>query len=102
MKYAPYQSHKPANSNWLQEIPDTWQQIRGRFIMGVNPPPKRLRDLDETDEVSFVPMEAVGEYGGLNLERSRSLDEIGSGYTEFENGDVVVAKITLFETVRVH
>lgn len=94
MKCAPYQSHKPANSNWLQEIPDTWQQIRGRFIMGVNPPPERLRDLNETDEVSFVPMEAVGEYGGLNLERSKSLDEIGIGYTEFENGDVVVAKIT--------
>jgi type I restriction enzyme S subunit len=94
VKPAAYQSYKPANSNWLQEIPSTWEQIRGRFIMGVNPSPERLRDLDETDEVSFVPMEAVGEYGGLNLERSKSLDEIGSGYTEFENGDVVVAKIT--------
>ena len=94
MNYALYQNYKPGNSDWLREIPDTWQQIRSRFVMGVNPSPERLRDLDETDEVSFVPMEAVGEYGGLNLERSKSLDEIGSGYTEFEDGDVVVAKIT--------
>lgn len=94
MKYAPYQNYKPGNSDWLREIPNTWQQFRGRFVMGVNPSPVRLRDLDGSDEVSFVPMEAVGEYGGLNLERTKQLDEIGSGYTEFEDGDVVVAKIT--------
>lgn len=39
-------------------------------------------------------MEAVGENGGLNLDRTKPLDEIGSGYTEFEDGDVVIAKIT--------
>jgi type I restriction enzyme S subunit len=39
-------------------------------------------------------MEAVGEYGGLALDGSRALDEGSSTYTEFENGDVVVAKIT--------
>lgn len=94
MKAPPYQRYKPSSSDWLPRIPEAWQQVRGRFVMGVNPSPKRLRELDETDEVSFLPMEAVGEYGGLNLERSKSLDEIGSGYTEFENGDVVVAKIT--------
>lgn len=94
MKTAAYKDYKPADSLWLAEIPATWQQIRGRFVMGVNPSPIRLRDLEESDEVSFVPMEAVGERGGLNLDRSRPIDEIGSGYTEFEDGDVVVAKIT--------
>lgn len=39
-------------------------------------------------------MEAVGELGGLRLDRERSIDEIGSGYTYFANGDIVVAKIT--------
>ena len=39
-------------------------------------------------------MEAVGEYGGLDLEQTRVVAERGSGYTEFEDGDVVVAKIT--------
>ena len=40
------------------------------------------------------PMEAVGEKGGLNLELTRSIAGIGSGYTEFDDGDVLVAKIT--------
>jgi restriction endonuclease S subunit len=38
-------------------------------------------------------MEAVGEYGGLNLEASIALGD-ASNYTEFQDGDVVVAKIT--------
>lgn len=94
MKVEPYPEYKPGNSDWLPLIPETWQQIRGRYVMKVNPAPARLRELDDAEEVSFVPMEAVGEYGGLSLDRTRPLDEIGSGYTEFEDGDVVVAKIT--------
>ena len=77
MKYAPYQNYKPGNSGWLRELPDTWQQIRCRFVMGVNPSPVRLRDLDGADEVSFVPMEAVGEYAGLNLDaKTAQIDEL--------------------------
>lgn len=94
MKVMPYEKYKPANSGWLNALPEGWDQIRGRFAMAVNPPPRRARVLDDTDEVSFVPMEAVGEYGGLGLERTKPLDEIGSGYTAFEDGDVVIAKIT--------
>lgn len=39
-------------------------------------------------------MEAVGEYGGLDLSQSTAVEDIGSGYTAFQNEDVVVAKIT--------
>lgn len=94
MKILAHQKYKPSDAAWLPTIPDTWQQIRGRFVMSVNPRALRLRSLGETDEVSFVPMEAISENGGLNLDRNKSLDEIGSGYTEFEDGDVVIAKIT--------
>jgi len=94
VKAMPYEKYKPANESWLHALPEAWDQIRGRFVMAVNPPARRARALDDTDEVSFVPMEAVGEYGGLNLERTKPLDEIGSGYTAFEDGDVVIAKIT--------
>ena len=67
---------------------------RGRFCMRVNPSSERLRELGPEDEVSFVPMEAVGEYGGLNLEITKQLGDVGSSYTEFQDGDIVVAKIT--------
>ena len=94
MKYAPYKTYKTGDSEWLEAIPTTWTQIRGRFVMAVNPAPVKVHQLSASDEVSFVPMEAIGEWGGLNLDRTKSLDEIGAGYTAFEDGDVVVAKIT--------
>jgi type I restriction enzyme S subunit len=39
-------------------------------------------------------MEAVGEYGGLDLSGLVTIEDASSGYTEFQDGDVVVAKIT--------
>ncbi|MBX9810349.1 MAG: restriction endonuclease subunit S [Burkholderiales bacterium] len=90
----PHPKLKPSGIDWLGEVPAHWDVKRGRFCMLVNPPSERLRKLSEDDEVSFVPMEAVGEYGGLNLDTIKPLGEIGSNYTEFQDGDVVVAKIT--------
>ncbi len=39
-------------------------------------------------------MEAVGEYGGLDLSQTARLSDVAKGYTYFGDGDVVVAKIT--------
>ena len=95
MKLALYSKYKPSGVEWLGEVPEHWDVMRGRFCMRVNPPSEGLRRLHpEDDEISFVPMEAVGEYGGLNLDQTRVISDIGFGYTEFDDGDVVVAKIT--------
>jgi type I restriction enzyme S subunit len=94
MRFAAYPKYKPSGVEWLGDVPEHWDVKRGRFCMDVNPISRRMRTLRPEDEVSFVPMEAVGEYGGLELGQSRSIAEIGSGYTAFDDGDVVVAKIT--------
>jgi type I restriction enzyme S subunit len=94
MRFAPYPKYKPSGVEWLGDVPEHWDVKRGRFCMDVNPSSRRIRTLRPEDEVSFVPMEAVGEYGGLELGQTRAIADIGSGYTEFEDGDVVVAKIT--------
>ena len=39
-------------------------------------------------------MEAVREYGGIDLNSTKALSEVADGYTYFRNGDVIVAKIT--------
>ena len=39
-------------------------------------------------------MEAVAEYGGLELSLTKELSDVAGGYTYFGNGDVLVAKIT--------
>ena len=39
-------------------------------------------------------MEAIGDRGDIDLSASRPLDEVRSGYSRFNDGDVVIAKIT--------
>ncbi|WOV91059.1 MAG: restriction endonuclease subunit S [Candidatus Zeuxoniibacter abyssi] len=45
--------------------------------------------------VSFVPMSCVGADNGLmNTDKERRLGEVKNGYTPFQQGDVLFAKIT--------
>jgi len=45
-------------------------------------------------EVSFLPMDAIGEDGTLDLSRNRAVAEVRNGYSYFEEGDVAFAKVT--------
>jgi len=84
----------PAYPQYSQEgLPIAWERKRLRFALKMNPSKSEIA-LGESDLVSFVPMDAVGEYGGIRLTEEKELSEIGSGYTYFRDGDVVVAKIT--------
>lgn len=49
---------------------------------------------DPSTLVSFVPMASVGEDGSLNVREMRPLSDVKKGFTYFENGDVLIAKIT--------
>lgn len=94
MRFPAYPDYKPSGVEWLGEVPAHWEVKRGRFCMDVNPRSIRLRALGPEDEVSFVPMECIGECGGLSLDQIRAISDVGAGYTEFDDGDIVVAKIT--------
>lgn len=89
-----YPNYRDSGVEWLGEVPSHWQSKRLRFAVEFNPPRSQANHLPGSTEVSFVPMEAVGEWGGIDLSTSKSIDAIGSGYTWFQDGDVVVAKIT--------
>jgi type I restriction enzyme S subunit len=92
--YTPYPAYKDSGVEWLGEIPVGWEVKRLRFVSDSNPVPSEVRGLPSDTEVSFVPMEAVGEYGGLALETTKLLSDVKAGYTYFRDGDVVIAKIT--------
>ncbi|ARM31916.1 hypothetical protein B9H02_05105 [Prosthecochloris sp. HL-130-GSB] len=62
--------------------------------MKINPASPKLRSLKDDYEVTFVPMEALHEYGGLNVDRIKRKIDGSVGYTEFQEDDVVFAKIT--------
>ncbi len=93
-KFKPYPAYKNSGIEWLGEFPADWKLKRLKFAVALNPTASEVRRLITDTEVSFVPMEAVGEYGGLDLSTTKPLVDVGSGYTYFRNGDVIVAKIT--------
>ncbi|MCX7865986.1 MAG: nucleotidyl transferase AbiEii/AbiGii toxin family protein [Limisphaera sp.] len=93
-RFKPYPAYKDSGVAWLGEIPAHWEVKRLKFAAELNPSSIDLRRLSPDAEVSFVPMEAVGEYGGLDLSRTKLLSEVASGYTYFADGDIVIAKIT--------
>jgi len=79
---------------WLGEVPEHWGIARLRFYAAINPSHSELNRLSGETEVSFVPMESVGDNGGLRLDQTKPLADVTTGYTYFQDGDVVVAKIT--------
>ena len=84
---------KPSNVDWLGEIPEHWDVKRARFMLILNPSPHEIT-LSATQEVSFIPMEAIGENGQLCLEQTRPIADVSSGYTYFRENDITFAKIT--------
>ncbi len=63
-----------------------------KYIALINPSKSKITLNDDSD-VSFVPMEKVTNKGEIDSE-SRKFGDVYSGYTYFENGDVLLAKIT--------
>lgn len=94
MKRPVYSKTKPSGVEWLGDEPGHWEVRRLRFSVRSNPVKSELAGVSGDTEVSFVPMDAVGEYGGMNLEKEKLLNEVYTGYTYFADGDVVIAKIT--------
>ena len=92
--YAPYPTYKPSGVELLGEIPAQWGMLKLKYAATVNPRVSEVRRLAPDTEVSFVPMEAVGEYGGMDLSLTKKLANVADGFTYFSDGDVVVAKIT--------
>jgi type I restriction enzyme S subunit len=56
--------------------------------------PKKSQKIDDDVMISFVPMPEVTENGDINGSIIRPYKEVKKGYTYFENGDVLFAKIT--------
>lgn len=93
-RFAPYVRYRDSGMDWLGQIPASWTSRRLRFLVETRIPKQELRALDPATEVSFVPMESVHEYGGLDIDSTKPLSDVLDGYTYFRDGDVLVAKIT--------
>jgi type I restriction enzyme S subunit len=56
--------------------------------------PRFSSALDDNDEVSFLGMSDVSEEGTTNRGHLRKYSSVRKGYTPFQDGDLLVAKIT--------
>lgn len=89
-----YAEYKDSGVATLGLVPSHWQVKRLRFVAELNPSKSEVASLDRQTEVSFLPMDAIGDDGTIRLDETRTLAQVENGYTYFRDGDVVIAKIT--------
>jgi len=56
--------------------------------------PRLPKDANESQNVSFLSMSSVSEKGKILDQETRVLSETKKGFTYFERGDILLAKIT--------
>jgi type I restriction enzyme S subunit len=79
-----------------QSLSKGWEEKSLGEVCEIKPPKKLAKEkLKETDLVSFVPMKYL-EVNQLYFksEETKTLKKVYSGYVYFQDGDVVLAKIT--------
>ncbi len=82
---------KHSGQEWLGKIPADWQTLPLRYVCRLNPPVS-FEEFAEDDEVTFLPMEQIKN--GYYLPNIVSLTKYGSSYNAFEEGDILLAKVT--------
>jgi len=71
-----------------------WQYTELENIADINPKFDKTKYSDEF-EVSFIPMKRVSELTrSIDLSETKKFGEVKKGYTPFQNGDIIFAKIT--------
>ncbi|WP_305368654.1 restriction endonuclease subunit S [Photobacterium leiognathi] len=70
----------------------SWPMVKLAEVCQINP--RLPKGADEEQEVSFLAMASISEEGQILTQESRILGETKKGFTYFEKGDVIVAKIT--------
>ena len=93
-KYQSYPEYQDTPDYWHDRIPSSWGLSRIKFVSRLNPPKSEVRALPSDTEVSFLPMEAIGDDGSLDISRTKQLAEVLDGYSYTANNDVMIAKIT--------
>jgi type I restriction enzyme S subunit len=89
----PAESQSSAESGLARGLPAGWAVAKIGDLCAINP---GFEEPPEPDtDVSFVPMRAVSdEVGEITAPEVRPYHQVSRGYTQFADGDVIMAKIT--------
>ncbi|OON93760.1 MAG: hypothetical protein ATN33_05370 [Epulopiscium sp. Nele67-Bin001] len=84
--------------NWRNEHKislDTWEEKLLKDVCTINPKKVSTNELSDETEVTFVPMASVSELKGeITSPLTEALLKVKKGYTNFQEGDIIFAKIT--------
>ncbi|MEY4928122.1 MAG: hypothetical protein RI894_2560 [Bacteroidota bacterium] len=82
-----------AATNVQKKLPQNWTLSTINAVYSINPP--ILQNIEDNTTVSFIPMAAVeAETGIIDLSQIKKYGEVKKGYTKFQEGDLLYAKIT--------
>ena len=77
------------------DSPSGWIRVLLSDIAQINPPKPEKNSISDRLEVSFVPMRNVEALNGkIDLSETREYAKVRTGYTYFQNDDIIFAKIT--------
>ncbi|MCT6836594.1 MAG: restriction endonuclease subunit S [Bifidobacteriales bacterium] len=85
---------KDSGTPLIGMVPNRWKCCRLRFVAEFNPSKTEISNFPFTEEVSFLPMESIGNDGSIDLSQQRKISDVLNGYTYFRDEDVIFAKIT--------
>jgi type I restriction enzyme S subunit len=86
---------KDSEVYWLGDIPATWEVMPLKRICRANASISDvIKNMEDEDLVTFLPMENVSETGNLDCSLKKPISVVRTGFSSFAKGDVVVAKIT--------
>ena len=83
---------KDSGVEWLGQVPEHWVIAALKYNAALNPA-KSAFEGDKEQECSFIPMEKL-KTDMLVLDEVRLIDDVFAGYTYFEEGDILIAKVT--------
>ncbi|PPV34242.1 restriction endonuclease subunit S [Ectopseudomonas oleovorans] len=91
-RFSTYPAYKDSGVEWLGSVPAHWVLTPIKHLALLNPRKSGFAG-DVEQLCSFVPMEKL-KTGVVQLDEERPIDEVIGGYTYFEDGDVLQAKVT--------
>ena len=82
---------KVSGIEWIGEIPVHWEVERLKHHIEFNPKTE-IPEYGEDDSVSFIPMDCLRR--GVHTSQTVDYSKVKSGYVDFAEGDILMAKVT--------
>lgn len=83
---------KNSGIEWVGDIPDNWDISKIKYISDFSPKCSKFVSLRADDEITYTPMEYIKN--GYYIQNLKRLSEIPASLTAYEEGDIVIAKVT--------